>query len=313
MAGSKTIGWCAVILGVTLLASSAAAETRSSTLAAGRQALEVDGAFAGYVVSTEGGHMRGQVTTVRRSATVVDKRIANPTVVPLVVELQLPLEAPLLEWVSKSMAGEARAGSVRLTTYDAGARAVASRELQGALLTAVTLDPLDGSSRSPLRLTLEISASKVVDTQPSGAAPAGSPKSTKALASNYRLSLGSLPTNRVAKISGVSWRRPLATSTGSRRTEPAPGAAEVGDLTVRVSAADAKAWSDWARRAILEGRSEEQTGKLELLARDLKSVVMSIGLSHVGIFELAVSGGGAADALPYLDASLYVEGMTFSR
>jgi hypothetical protein len=92
------------------------------------------------------------------------------------------------------------------------------------------------------------------------------------------------------------------------------GSVIIPDLKVTFSEADAKAWEDWHRSFVIEGKctdADELSGQIEFLAPDMKEVLGTIELTHVGIHSLTRSGleANKEGGVSSLTAGLYVENM----
>jgi hypothetical protein len=138
------------------------------------------------------------------------------------------------------------------------------------------------------------------------------------LCSNFRITLGPLPCNQVAKIDSFTWKQQvIRNELGQNRMQTRPTAnVEVPNLTLTISMADIRSWQDWFRSFVIEGQcsdADELTGAITLLAADLRNELAEIELHNVGIislqqFEQEAAGNRGA----CFTVELYVEKMTFS-
>jgi hypothetical protein len=156
-------------------------------------------------------------------------------------------------------------------------------------VNAVTFPALDGASKEPALMSVEF------------AAPPD--KAKQWLASNFRVEIGSLPCERVARIDAFTW------------TCAADGTVSVPDVRLVVSRADLGPWEDAARRWFLDRDyrdKHEMNGRITLLAADGKGALATIELGNVGLKkfshdEVDAGTSGGKDAGGAFAVELYAE------
>lgn len=85
---------------------------------------------------------------------------------------------------------------------------------------------------------------------------------------------------------------------------------ECGDLVLIAPETGADALQKWFESTVLQEKTDERNGKIELLSPDLKTVLFSITLRGLGVYRLAPDGGNP-DTVRRLEARIYVESATF--
>lgn len=140
---------------------------------------------------------------------------------------------------------------------------VNKRIYKNALVKKIVLQELNASSRNNAKIIVTIEAASIEVQE--NASPDLPEKNMKAaLLSNYRLKLGSLPCDRIARITEIQ--------IGSQ-----PG---LPTVTVQLSGADEKGWNE----QFGNGSNKIITdGTVELLSADLKTVLLSFNLKNITI------------------------------
>ncbi|MEQ1798043.1 MAG: hypothetical protein ABL872_08830, partial [Lacibacter sp.] len=148
------------------------------------------------------------------------------------------------------------------------------RVYENPVVEEILFPALDASSATlPFKATIKIRADKV-ELQKGGIKPQFVKRNKyAAFCSNFSLSVGKLPANRVSKISGMSIK---------------PGNQQTINLTIELSALDGAAWNQW----FLTGAGGAiQQGNISLLAPNLKDVLYNISLADVEIVSYSNSAG----------------------
>ena len=196
-------------------------------------------------------------------------------------------------WIAEALdrGTASRGGSVAVAGPD-GAPAF-SVAFAGARLTSVTLPALDGASREAASMAVEFVARQVTwGKGGAAAAPAARPKQW--LQSNFRVEIGDLPCKRVARVDACTW------------TCAPDGTVTVPDVRLVISRADLAPWDEAARRWFIDGEhrdKHEMSGRITLLAPDLKDALATIELGHVGLrrFSHDKVGDGAFAVVLYAE------------
>lgn len=276
-----------LLLGLLIAAGTArlmSAESRTNL--GDRAAVTINGAIYGGLLGWSGGEARGIVQT---SGT--KKQIGKVVYDPVVLEVSGVLQAPLAGVVADFCAGSSTPVALLLHATN-----FPTLEASNAVLTKVELPALDGGSKESVRilLTFSVSSTRAL-AGPAAAIPLGA-KSKAALASNFRLTVEGLPSNRIAAVSSLVISRES-------------GKLDVSNLSISISSADAEAWTQWRDSFLLQGKNsdaQEKSGTLSLLDPAMKNPLFSLALSQVGLVRLNRSPGDG-ESVSRVEAEVYVE------
>ncbi|MEY4547054.1 MAG: hypothetical protein RL685_3249 [Pseudomonadota bacterium] len=246
---------------------------------------------------------------------VVKKHIGAVAYEELELELDLSLDRSLYDWISATWAGKAPRKSGTLTTLDASGNAKSAREFQNALISETIFPVLDASSKAPAVITLLLAPERVSNVASSGGKPIGGAKSKAWQLSNFRLEIDGLDTKFVSRIEGLHLKQTLAASAGTGREQgKQPTALQLDNLRVTLSESGADSWRTWYEDFVVKGNAtdkQERSGRVLLLAANLKDELARIELSNLGILALRPRASGSAVGVSQLEAELYVEQMAF--
>ncbi|WP_462254777.1 hypothetical protein [Ferruginibacter sp.] len=143
------------------------------------------------------------------------------------------------------------------------------------------LPQLDATAKVTLKIKIKIKAESVQVKQGDDKAISKiGAKSTSAIASNFRIKLGSLPTNRISKISGMS----IVQADGPLQ-----------NFSLDVSVVDAAPWNEWFLTGA--GGVKKEYGTIELLSPDFKTVLITIQLMDVEIISYSQTNNSNQQAL----------------
>jgi len=298
--------------GGTSRASAAPAPGRGP--AAGRFALEL-GDSLDMLQLYSGGFPYGEVAEFTLGTDPIpDKIISGVGCEDIVVQVGAAPSPALREWIAAMIGGEPMARTGAIVMADNAYQVRARLEFHNALIREVEFPAADASAKDPAFLTVVIAPETTEYKPSSGALPAPSGKQKLWQASNFRFSMGSLPTSRTAKIESFSVKQAITEyrEGGSRFSSKIPGKLEYPNLVPTLSATDGGPWFDYFKQSVLDGVAvPEKSGKLEWLAPDLQSVLIGIEFHNLGIFRCALEKlEGASDQLSRITAGLYMEGMT---
>ena len=279
-------------------------------------ALELDGSPAGLLKSIEGGSVKAEVVTYQTG----NKQVAGSAAIGEVVfSFEPPVAAPLKGWIDDALRGVSSPRDAASVLYSADGRRLSVDEFYGALITEIGFPALDGDSKDAAGMRLRFKPSATRHKAGSGerVKSAAVPKQKLWTASAFRVSLAGLPTKNVVRVEPFLVRIPPKppVPTDNPNGDPvAPPPVEVGNLKWTILGPDVEAWAAWFEDFVVRGNhadSLEKDGAIELLD-DAGAVILTVKLSHVGIFglsRLAPVKGKGGDPLEVLEVDLYVEAM----
>ena len=278
--------------------------------------LLLEGAAAGPLRSVEGGDATAEVVSQAPGADgIVHKQPGSFGYTDVVLELGETPSSAVLKWVKTMLDRKAARHSGAIVSVDATGSKATKRELHEALITEVRVPELDASDKGTVYLTLALAVERTGFAAGDPAVASGAKASaSKGLHGNtFRLSIAGLETacTRVTKIEALSIKQKVsADAIGARREATRePDRLEVSNLVVTLGDAYAQPFYEWAEDFLVKGNvSGEKTGKLELLAPNLKDVLLTLTFQGLGVFQVrplkAVSGG---DGPRRTQVSMYCE------
>jgi hypothetical protein len=245
----------------------------------------------------------------------VSKHIANVRIAPIAFSASPDAFLQLLSSFGKS--------ATEVTGSIAGGGSIPDRSFQGTL-AAAELSALDGSSKEPARIHLEIQPTQLRWEKSAGDKPAAKlgSKQKALLASNFRLTLdgpgGPIPCERVARIDPISIRAAAAEQSVGITREPSKAAPrlEYSNLVFSVAASDIAPFLTWADEALVKGKSSsetERTATIALLDPSLKDEVFKVTGRGVGLISVSPESADASDAIKRFRVECYVESWEFSQ
>lgn len=270
--------------------------------AAGNFLLELQGTKGGFLRSVEGGNIKAEVIREegRARGAFVKKHLGETAVEPFVVTLGLGLDKTVYTWLADAWTGKQKPRNGAIVSADAAFNAKQRREFSQALVTEVGFPAADGASKDVAFLTVRFAPETVSSKKASGKVQAGPAAKTKSwLPSNFRLEIDGLDCKKVSKIDAftVKCAPPL----------------DFPDLRITLAESSAQTWIDWHQSFVVDGDSSdatEKSGRIVLLAQNLKDVLGEIRLFGLGIHRLAPKKQEAgAEVIPRLVVDLYCERM----
>src|SRR5713226_5524921 len=271
---------------------------------AGKYALEVGRISAGWIQKFSGG-----------SAT------AGVKYEDIVLEVGTGMSKGFYEWIKAAWDGKSvrQDGAVIVTDYDFKEQSRKTFHL--ALITETVLPALDAASKDAAKMTVKLTPESVRTTTGSGKQTSTSGGNAQAqkkwLPSNFKLEIPGLDCTRVNKIGELVVKQKVVENpVGELRDyEKEPAHAEFGNLTVTMAESLADSWYKWFEDFVIKGncgQDQEKSGSLIYLASDMKTELLRVSLSNLGIFKLAeehVEAG--SEGIRRVKAELYVERMQF--
>jgi hypothetical protein len=303
MAKAVWIGISSAVLAmaaVTTLAVSPASAAGKRSYATGRFAMQIDGATVHSVHKATGGSLGRRFT----------QKLSHE---PLTVELGVGVGKPMWDWIQASFDKGYVPRSMSASGAGADYKITTIRQFEHALITEVTFPTLDGSSKEPGYFTVQIDPQTIRYQKPSGTIDSTKQVNDKKwLASNFRLEIGDLPCERVAKIDSFKWTQKVVRNERGEFEKPTK-LGEPSNLQLTIDVRDRDAWAKWHRQLVASGEAHddhEKTGSLTFLGPDLDEELMTLRLDHIGILSLERTPTSSKDELARFVVELYVEKMT---
>ncbi len=286
--------------------------------------LELDGAFAGYLFSAEGGNAVGEVVTEILGPTKVPKkRLASIKFEDIILQSGANMSKAFYQWVKDTVEQRypRKNGAIVLTDYNF--KEVSRLDFFNGLISEVIFPAADGASKEAARLQVKITPEAIRSSRSPGKAyPAAQSmqKQKNWLSSNYRFRIDGLDAatvGRTAKISPPTFKMKIKVDyIGEKRAYAAtPAGLEISNLTAWVAATHSEPLHQWFDSFVLKGNNAdnmEKPGTLEYFDPSLKEVLFKLTFDHLGIFKLTRDMSSAAGSgIAYDKAEMYVENIRF--
>lgn len=282
-------------------------------------ALDIDGIPVGSLKTISGLDMQADIAVdTLGPGSMPTKHVADVSWTPGRASIGLGMGQAMYDWLKQAFEHGASTQSGTLATGDFNFKQRSLLTFDDALLTAITVPRLDGSSKDSGAIDIEFVPrhARLSKGDGSDIRSAFPSRQQPWVCSNFRFELGSLPCARVASIESFTWRCALADDTIGIFPEPAqrPVVVAVPDLRLSISAADYDAWAQAAQAWFVDGHhleGDEMNGLITLLTPDLQTPLGAISLANVGFkrfSQLPPSDG--SDGLYRFTVDLYVERMS---
>jgi phage tail-like protein len=286
--------------------------------------LELDGAFAGYLKSAEGGNASGEVISESVGPDYFNKkRLSGLKYEDITLNVGANMSRAFYQWIKETAERRfpRKNGAVIVTNIDH--KEVSRIDFSAGLITEVTFPAADGNSKDPAYLQVKITPQAIRSSRSSGKAyPTQSMQKTQKnwLPSHYRFRIDGLDAatvGRTYKTSAPTLKVKFKTeSIGEQRDSmKTPAVWEISNLTAWVAATHSEPLYQWFENFVLKGNNAdnmEKTGTLEYFDPSGKEVLFKLTFDHMGIFRLtrdmsSVAGGG----LLHDKAEMYIENIRF--
>ncbi len=291
-----------------------------------RFALEVEHVINGWLYSADGGGPTADVIIEKAGADLVArKHVGNVSYDDIVVECGLGMSQQFYKWITKTLKLDFTRLSGAIHTADVDGKIQKTIEFHHALISEITLPALDASSKSNAKMTLKMKPEYTrirplagTDKITPAAYPSDPTKAKLWLPSNFRLRIDGLDEAcaRVTKIDALTIKQNSAPlDIGNfRESRLEPTSVTIPDLAVSLPESAAKQFFDWQESFLVKRENDEdheKNGTLEFLSSDMKTVLLTVTLSHIGIYKVTATKADAASAqaLREIKVSMYVEEM----
>jgi hypothetical protein len=323
---------CNALMGIAVLGASfyvmdtsAAVTTSQRAYAAGKYALELGGAPAGWVASAEGGNATSDVINEKPGPDhIARKHIGAVKYEPFKVEVGTEMSKAFYDWIKSTFDLKSTRMNGALVTTDFNFNATSQMDFTNALITEIGFPALDAASKDAAKLTVKFAPEVMrMNSSPQGkvtGSTAGIDRNAqkKWLPSNFRLTIAGLDCARVTKIEPlVIKQKVVEDAVGAQRDYQKEAASvEFPNLVVTLAESSAKTWYEWHKSFVVGGsnaQDKEKTATLELLAPDLKEVFFTLTFRNTGIFRLVPEKTEAgSEQNKRVKAEMYVEKIDFA-
>lgn len=317
--------WLALVVGLLLLLPVlVGAGSAERSYVSGKFALELDGVFAGWVYSAEGGHAVADVVTEKLGGDYLAKKhIANVKYEEITIEVGANMSKAVYEWISDTLAGKYTRKNGAIIAADFDYKETSRITFAGAILTEISMPALDAASKDAAKMTLKFKPEYTRRVLSSRGAPMPQPDEKKHkqwLPANFRLRIDGLDeaASRVNKIEAlVIKQKVVENAVGEQRDyEIEPTSVEIPNLVITLAEAYSEPLYAWHDDFVVMGNAgdeQEKGGTLEYLAPDGRTVLFTLIFRNLGIFKVAPDKMEAgAEQIRRIKAEMYCEDIRFS-
>jgi phage tail-like protein len=284
--------------------------------------LELDGQFAGWINSAEGGDATADVVLEKMGADHIQhKHIAGVKYEDITVNCGTGMSKNFYDWIKASFDKQFLSKSGAIVGYDYSARANSRLEWTNGFITEIGFPALDASSKDAGKMTIKISPSRTrMVTGGQGVPGVKQAIQKKWLSANFRLQLAGCQTasTRVSKVEAITLKILHTTNPGVVMKAPGIEAVQwdISNLAFATAEGFAAELYQWHQDFVImgnNGRDKERGGTLAYLTPDMKESLFTLTFRGLGIFKLAPETVAAGTAgIPRVRAEMYCEDIGFA-
>lgn len=325
----RTVGYAAggaVLLNLPTLLSGlveqAEAALKSPGVVRSNTALEIEGQFAGFLTTVDGGGVFADVIAEVTGQDMIQRKRPGPVrFEDIVVEIPVgSVEKTLASWISESLGKSPVQKNGAVIYADMNFNELKRLEFSGALLSEIVLpdaDAADGKSTALLTLRLTPQSTRLTGGKGKLAGP--SAKTKQILRSNFRFNVQGLEKScgRIAGVEPITVKRAiLAQPPGQEGRVPTkvPGPLDCSLVRITLPESDAGAFYTWFDEMVIKGRpNAERAGLLEWLDPAMKTVLASAQLGGLGIVRYEPDPSKANEQkIGMVEVDMYCETITLT-
>ncbi len=276
--------------------------------AAENLALELDGEFAGFATSVEGGNPTADVVTERvGSDGIVRKHIAGVKYEDITISCGTGMSKGFFEWLTATVDRTPSRKSGTIIWADVDLMERQRLNFSNGLVSEIVFPALDAATKDAASLTVKISAQSTrrLTDQRGRRLAAELAAQKRWTPSNFRLQIDGLDCTHVSKIDSIT----------VRQVPTDGGYLDIPNLVVTLPESSAESFRDWVEDFLVKGNSgqdAEKEGTLEYLAPDLREVYARLTFRNLGIFKLTRVPANR-DRARTVRAEMYCEDMAFQH
>lgn len=269
----------------------------------------INGEVCSEVTEWSGGDLTATVVEAAPANGSIKKHVSNITIDPIVIKAALPLSAGLSGCLSDLCAG--RTNPVTMLLFGSEPQ---PRQASNTVLLEARFPGLNASAKDIYEITLVFGAETVRPAAGAIRPVAQTARSSRTLASNFTVAIGTVDASRVVSIEPFVISRSVGTDAIGALRDPAiaVGPTRFSNITIVTNNASVASWRTWRDDFLINGNhleANEIEGALTLLAPDMKTPQLVLQLHHVGLIRLAdIPASGTTIARSA--ANLYCEQIT---
>lgn len=286
-------------------------------------ALELDGQFAGFLATVDGGGIFANVIMEAIAQDAIQRKRPGPVrYEDIEIEILLgSVDKALAAWISDTLGKSPAQKNGAIIYVDLNFNEVKRLEFSGAVLSEIALPEADASDgKTPALLKLRLTPQSTRLTGGKGKLAAGANTKTRPItAGTFRFNVQGLEKacSRIGRVKTISAKRTmLAQPQGGeafRQVARTPGSLECSHVSITLPEPDAGAFYAWFDETVIKGKPNgERAGLLEWLDPTMKNVVASVQLGGLGIvrYEPDPIESGGEQKIDLVEVDMYCEAFT---
>ena len=289
----------------------------------GKFGLELEGEFAGFLDSVEGGEVFAEVAEEPAAPDgVIPKHLAAVKYEPIRIKFGAGMTEAFYQWIARLLARSDKPMDGAILFLDINFKEDRRLEWTRGRITEVTFPAFDASSKDTVVLTVVIApeSTSMVSSQSARTVQGALKTSRRHLwrASNFRFELSGLEaaSKRVKKIDSFTVKMAAESEPEAGAPPQASTRLLVPNVLFTVPMRDAQPYFDWVEDFIVRGNNgqgAERSGALALLDTNLKDEQFRLTLGNVGIVRARTQRADASsEVVATIEVELYCESMRFT-
>lgn len=264
----------------------------------GRYALDLEGDFAGWIKSAEGGHCKAEVVSEKVATDiVVKKHIAGIKYEDISLTVGTSMSKSFFEWINASVSHQSkRIGTGAIITADFDTNEVSRLNFFDSLITEIGLPALDSSSKDAASLSVKFSPERTRTVMSKGGkinGPLGTGHQKKWSPANFRFRVDGMEdaSKWISKIDALTIKQKVVENPLGEMREVYKECAhiEYPNLVITMAENAAADFYKWHEDFVINGNcteDKEKTAVLEYLTPNLQETILTVNFQNVGIFAL---------------------------
>jgi len=290
---------------------------------AGKYGIELDGQFAGWIESAEGGDATSDVVLEKVGPdNIQHKHLAGAKYEEITLNCGIGMSRGFYDWIKASFDKKFMRKNGAIIVSDYNFKPISRLQWTNGLITEVGFPACDAGGKDAPKMTIKIAPEFTrMGAAAQGALHTPSQMVQKRwLPANFRLDIAGCKTacSHVNKIEAIALKIvTTANQVGvTRDYEVVRAHFDVPNLAITTAEAQAAEFYQWHQDFVIQGhntRDKERGGTLEFLAPDLRELLFTLTFRGLGIFKLAPEKVEVGrEAIGRVKAEMYCEDIGFA-
>jgi hypothetical protein len=284
-------------------------------------ALELDGEFAGWLSSVEGGNAIGEIFEHKNENGFIKKEIANVKYQDISVSCGFAMSKAFYDWIGNSFKQNyiRKSGSIIAADYDYNTTSTLA--FFNALVSEVGFPSVDADSKDSSKLTLKFAPEFTEYKYSSGRLILDETQSKQefAIASDFKFEIeGVKGSSRVNKIEGFTIKQSFneTAKVEERGYLKEPAKLEFPNLKITLPEIAAEEFAAWHNKTVVDGESkstDHKTASLVYLNRSRQKELLTLTFTGLDIYNYSPEARSDQhkNTIPQVKAEVFCEEISF--